>query len=155
MKFATQFSPRKHIALKFTKPSLTKQAPANEVDINKIMERYLKATGMSPDQILEAYEALYYKQSFGDSTVVPDFDVAQNMLAQATGLFESLPSKVRERFGNSTSAFLKFMADDSNMEEAAKLGLVTLKEKTAVEVSTPMADSAPVTTQAGEAPTSA
>lgn len=151
-KFATQFSPRKEVKLTFTLPSLTKQSPVNEVDINKIMERYIKASGMSADEILKAYEALYLKQSFGDATAVPDFETAQNMLVEANGLFESLPAKIRERFANSPANFLAFMADDANIDEAVRLGLAVKKVQPVEEKST--VEEPAVATQTAEATSS-
>jgi len=41
------------------------------------------------------------------------------------GYLASLPSKIRDRFGNDPSQLLSFLADSSNKDEAISLGLVS------------------------------
>lgn len=132
MKFATQFTQRKHVAVVFKEPTMTKQAPANDVDINTIMARYIKATGLTGSEILDRLDAFYAKQQFGDATAIPTLEQANNMIAEANALFEALPAKAREKFANSPANFLAFMEDPNNKEEAIKLGLAVRKEQPVV-----------------------
>lgn len=136
VKFTTQFSPRKRVTLTFTEPSMTKQAPANEVDINQIMDRYLK-TGELPSPRPAQY---------GDATEIPDFETAMQIVIAGQNAFEALPAKLRERFGNDPAQFLAFIDDPANYDEAVKLGLVQAKE-TPVSVEKP---EEPAATQTGE-----
>ena len=40
-------------------------------------------------------------------------------------MFDSLPSSLRERFSNDPSRLLAFVDDESNFDEAVKLGLLS------------------------------
>lgn len=138
-KFVTQFNGRRVIGVEFTEPTMTKQAPANEVDINQIMDRYLK-TGVLPEPRPAHY---------GDATAIPSYEVAMNIVNQGREAFEALPAKIRERFGNDPGQFLAFVGDESNYDEAVKLGLVAPKEDSVA--TKPAPESEPVATQTGEA----
>lgn len=96
-------------------PSLTQQSFKDECDINNIMARF-EATGVLPDNPFEP--------RFGDTTMLPDFHAAQNIIAQANETFAALPAKVRERFQNDPAQYLAFFSDADNHDEAVKLGLV-------------------------------
>ena len=62
---------------------------------------------------------------YGDFTTVADFHAAQNIIAEATQSFDLLPAALRKRFDNDPAKLLEFLEDDSNREEAIKLGLVS------------------------------
>lgn len=138
-KFVTQFNGRRVIGVEFTEPTMTKEAPANEVDINKIMDRYLK-TGVLPEPRPAQY---------GDATAVPSYEEAMNIVNQGREAFEALPAKIRERFANDPAQFLDFVNDEANYDEAVKLGLVAERESAPAEKSAPAEE--PVATQTGEA----
>jgi phage internal scaffolding protein len=97
----------------------TKQSFKDECDVNKIIPRYEK-TGILTH--LNKIEGRY-----GDITGV-DFQTAQDIVVNATQLFDSMPSNVRHRFNNSPRLFLDFMHNPDNADEMVKLGLATLKE---------------------------
>jgi len=103
----------------FTKPSRTKQAFKDEVDINRIMKKYQK-TGVLP---VSQKSPLY-----GDFSSIPDFEAASNKLIQAQEAFDAQPAYLRKRFNNNPSELLAFLQDESNRDEAIKLGLVPKKE---------------------------
>ena len=48
-----------------------------------------------------------------------------NIVASAQQEFDQLPAPVRKRFGNDPASFLDFVHDDSNIDEMAKLGLIS------------------------------
>lgn len=93
----------------------TKMEFAAECDLNVIMARYIQ-TGELPAGIVGTY---------GDFSTPVDFHTAQNILARASQQFEALPGEVRARFQNDPAAFLEFVHDEKNLEEANKLGLLT------------------------------
>lgn len=132
-KFHTLYNKPPQISVKFLGETKTKQAPANEVDINKIMDKYLK-TGQLPEP---------RTPTFGDATEIPDYETAMNIVNAGREAFEALPAKIRERFGNDPRLFVDFVQDENNYDEAVKLGLVAEKPKTTTQ---PVADS--VATQA-------
>jgi len=99
-------------------PSLTKQSMKDECDINLMMARY-QATGVMPSGMLPGQR----EAAFGDFSEGFDYMEAQSRILKAQEAFQSLPSRVRERFGD-PSEIIEFLADPGNLEEAIKLGLV-------------------------------
>lgn len=94
---------------------LTRQDAVQECDLNNIMRQYAR-TGLVPAGLPVA--------RYGDFTLVEDFQEAQAILARAQEQFQALPAKVRDRFANSPAAFLSFVSDRGNLEEARSLGLL-------------------------------
>lgn len=111
--------------------SLTRQAGAEEADINFIMKRYEK-TGVLP---LETQERV-----FADVSELGSFREAMDVVRAAEESFMSLPARVRARFENDPVAFVDFCSDPGNRDELVQLGLVE-----------PAAEAAPVAPAEGEA----
>lgn len=99
-------------------PSLTQQQFAADADINNIMAKYSK-TGCLVDPILTPSR----KPSFGDFSGVPEFQAAQDLLAQSFEAFDAMPSHLRARFSNDPVNLLAFLEDPSNRDEAVRLGI--------------------------------
>lgn len=100
-------------------PSMTKQSFAAECDINNIIKQY-KVTGM-----ISHISARAAQGSYLDLPDPLDFQESLNVVAEAQRAFDTLPSKVRDRFDNNPTKFLEFMADPANGEELVKLGLAS------------------------------
>lgn len=130
-------------------PSLTKQAFAEECDINEILRR--AANGQDVSNSLSNRIA-----SYGDFTDMPDFREAMNTVAEAQSMFMQLDWRVRERFNNDPGRLIEFLQDEDNRGEAEKLGLVKPKERTpVVDAVTPSASAAagkPALASGGKAP---
>lgn len=94
----------------------TDQSFKDEADINTIMARY-QSTGEMP--VLNQGNA-----QFLDCTG-QDFQTHMDFIVQAQNLFDELPSALRDRFHNDPALFLDFTADEDNLPEMAKLGLLT------------------------------
>lgn len=100
--------------LKCPEPTLTKQAFAEECDINTIVERF-HLTGEMPENLrLPTYD---------DFSNVVDFHTAMNAIAKAREAFDLVPANVRAKFQNDPGAFVDFCSDPANLDEARKLGL--------------------------------
>lgn len=115
--------------------SATKQEFKDECDINSIMRRYI-TQGVLPTNVKVG--------RYGDFSGVGDYRECLETLETARSQFMALPSDVRKRFGNDPAAFLSFVSDKANLEEARKLGL--LREEAApppVAASPPVSASAP------------
>lgn len=97
--------------------SLTKQAFAEDCDINEILRR--AANGQDVTNAMSQRMARY-----GDFTNVPDFRESLNLVTRANAAFMELPWQLRERFANDPANMLAFLNDDRNRDEAEKLGLV-------------------------------
>jgi len=112
---------RRAVRKSFVKPSRVQQQFAKETDINEIMRKY-KKTGLITH--VNQYQAMY-----GDFISAPDFQDAQQAIADANQMFSELPAEMRDRFGNDPVKFLDFVqavdADGNakNIEEMRSLGL--------------------------------
>lgn len=96
--------------------SATVQDFARECDINEIVKR-AKRTGTMPVPLWQG------EMQFG---VLPDETLQDVMNRQVDikNYFDALPSGIRLRFGNNSMVFVEFMANESNWDEARKLGLL-------------------------------
>ena len=101
-----------------TPEQVTKQEFRSECDINNIMGKYI-GQGIMPAPWSNPPVARY-----GDFSEAADYHTAQNIILMARQRFESLPSRLRERFGNDPAQLLAFLDDQANRPEAEKLGLV-------------------------------
>jgi phage internal scaffolding protein len=101
--------------------SLTLQSEADSANITLIMEKYSK-TGVMNVPVRENLQ-------YADLSNLPDLHQAQNEIAKARELFETLPAKQRLRFQNNPAEMLNFLGDENNYDEAFKLGLVTERKK--------------------------
>lgn len=132
--FRTAYSPRLRVALSFAGEGKTKQSFKEECDINVIMSRY-QQTGRLPDQLNPA------NPQYIDATGF-DFDLAMNLVAEATSAFAELPSDIRSQFGNDPGAFLDFVADPENRSQLASMGLTSeLPEWASGHAATPTSES--------------
>lgn len=98
-------------------PSLTKQSFKDECDINNIIKQY-KVTGMITHMSANASRGVY-----ADLPDESDFQTAIAVVAEANSAFNTLPSKIRDRFGNDPAKFLAFCQDPANAKEMQDLGL--------------------------------
>lgn len=97
--------------------SRTNQEFVDDVDINKIMARYVK-TGTVP---VYADRQPFYV----DAVDYPSFQDMQNIMISARDAFLALPASVRERFHNDPAKFVEFAVNDENAAELKKLGLLS------------------------------
>lgn len=109
-------------------PTLTEQEHLAESDINYIADKFMK-TGQLP-QVLNL-------PTHGDFSGIFDFQTAMNTVKQAKDEFMKLPAKVRTRFNNDPKEILDFVADDTNREEAIKLGFIPKPQTQPEDVTTP------------------
>lgn len=100
-------------------PSRTLQAGGEDADINTIVRRFGLDYRMPASVPLSAY---------GDFSEVHDYQSALHGVMEAQERFDALPAAVRSRFDNDPGQLWSFLNNPSNIEEAAKLGLVTLTE---------------------------
>ncbi len=96
-------------------PSKTEQAHGDTVSIHSIMKRYRK-TGVLDH--VSKYEGTYM-----DMAEAPQFQEAQNIIADAKSMFETVPSHIRKDFGNDPMNFVEFMQNPDNRSEIEEYGL--------------------------------
>lgn len=115
------------IHMEFPKDSeFTDQSFKEEADINTIMAKY-QSTGEMP--VLNQTHPQYL------DVTEQDFHTHMNFILEAQALFDDLPSKIRDRFGNDPAAFLGFVNDEANYPEMARLGL--LSEEATIRYNSP------------------
>lgn len=137
------YSPRAPVVLQSSGVSKTKQSFKDECDINRIMARYA-ATGTL--DFVNRREA-----QFLDVSDV-DFQNAMRIVIESREAFMTLPSALRDRFQNDPAQLLGFLSDESNREEAIKLGLV-IKPISAGEVPGAIGAAGTETAQQGKSST--
>lgn len=114
--FVSAYSVHQPVGISFPDVSpYTDQSFRDESDINTIMARY-QSTGEMP--VLNEMPGQWL-----DVTEM-DFQTHMDFIIEAQAIFDSLPSDLRDRFGNDPGAFLGFCSDESNRVEMAKLGLL-------------------------------
>lgn len=126
-KFHTRFAPPVVSGLVTTQPSLAIQSDFESTLIPNIVALH----GGIPQRPMPMFD---------DFTQVPaSYEEIQERMIEATNRFYELPSALRERFSNDPAALLSFLGDESNREEASRLGLLKVSPPTAAP-----SDSAPV-----------
>lgn len=98
-------------------PSMTEQAHADQVNIHSIMKKY-KETGMVDHMAAHSGD-------YADMVGAPDYLEAQNIIAEANSLFASIPSYIRDDFGNDPAQFLDFLQDPANKQQMDAYGFPT------------------------------
>ena len=117
--------------LSCSEPTMAQQQFRDEADINIIMERF----GRTGELIAPARMPQY-----GDFNGVSDYHTAMNAVIEAQASFDALPAKIRATFDNDPGRFVEFCLDDSNRDEAVKLGLVAPVVEPVVPAVATMAD---------------
>lgn len=107
----------------FKDPSATLQSFKDDADINCIIARY-ESTGVLVDPTVPVSRI----PGFGDFSDMPDYQTAQNVIIAAKNAFDSLSSKIRERFNNDPAAYFDFVQNlkegSDEFAEAVSLGIV-------------------------------
>lgn len=116
LKFYTYYEPPASPSLECKSASLTRQEFAAEADINNIMSKY--AAGLAPIPSGDRTPL------FGDFSDIGDYQSNMQRMIDAQEQFMQLPSKIREKFRNDPGELLEFLADESNRDEAIKIGLI-------------------------------
>ncbi|AXL14620.1 internal scaffolding protein [Microviridae sp.] len=117
MTFAKQSPARSRTRLVCEEQGLTEQSYKDECDIHQILRKYEK-TGM-------VTHTAAYAGTYGDFVNSVDFQEAQNVIADAKTMFETVPSKIREQFYNDPAQFLEFIQNDDNRAEIEEMGFDT------------------------------
>lgn len=98
-------------------PSMTKQSEMDACDIHNVLKQFSQ----------QGFENLVRENAargqYADLPDEIDYQASLNMVLAAQASFATLPSQVRERFGNDPARFLEFIGDPANQDEAIRLGL--------------------------------
>ena len=114
-------------AIEITQPSMADQTYADECDIHHIIANF-NTTGIVDSVGSHDPATLQY----GDSTLLPDYETACNLVANVNAEFAALPSSVRAEFANDPRQLLDALT--SNDEKVvARLEELGLKPKSQPE----------------------
>ena len=124
MKFNSRYSVTgEKPGIKFDQPSQTLQSFKDDADINCIIARF-ENTGVLVDPTVPVSRT----PQFGDFSDLPTYQEAQNVIVAANNAFNSLSSKIRERFGNDPAAYFQFVQSlkegSDDYDEAIRLGII-------------------------------
>lgn len=101
----------------------TVQSSAQEVDVNRIVNRYMTPTGPRVPQHPTAH-----RQPIWGDWEPEDFQAQLNRIADAKIAFQSLPARLRARFGNQPYQLVRWVNDPKNLHEAIAEGLIPAPE---------------------------
>lgn len=140
MKFNSRYSVTgEKPGIKFDQPSQTLQSFKDDADINCIIARY-ENTGVLVDPTVPVSRI----PNFGDFSDLPTYQEAQNVIIAATNAFDTLSSKIRERFNNDPAAYFDFVRSlkkgSDDYAEAIRLGIINKPVDGAPEVSSGSAE---------------
>lgn len=99
--------------------TLTQQQYKEDCDVNVIMEKFMK-TGQMPQTVAPMLE--------GDFSNLPSYQEALQTVIDANDMFMEIPAKIRLKFENDPQQLINYLADETNNEEAIKLGLKLPKQ---------------------------
>lgn len=99
MKFRSNYEEYKEIGTINNQPSMVQSEHAEDLEINKIMDRYVKTGYMPLREVAPA---------FADLSVPMDFDSAQDKVLLAQKLFIELPLEIRDEFRTAQSLLQAF-----------------------------------------------
>lgn len=99
-------------------PTKTKQALAEQLDVNKIVRKY---GGVDQVAAAHSFEAVY-----GVDFNSIDIHQAIDMLDRASELFESVPSEIRAKFDNDAGKYIDFATNPQNLEQMRAWGMTNL-----------------------------
>jgi len=63
--------------------------------------------------------------AYRDMSVVPDFQTAMTVIAEAKSSYQRLPAALRAKFDNNPDKFVTFVTDPRNLDDLVSLGLAT------------------------------
>ena len=93
----------------------TQQHFKDEADVNFIVDRWMSSGQLTHVSTAQAIT--------GEFDTPEDFQDAVSRVLAAEAAFMELPAELRARFANSPAAFISFVSDGANQEEAVALGL--------------------------------
>ncbi|WNK14203.1 MAG: internal scaffolding protein [Microvirus sp.] len=113
--------------------SLAQQNQKDEADINNILRKF-GLTGELPNN--------NRTPTYGDFTGITDYRSALHAVMQAETEFSKLNAEIRARFQNDPEQLLLFLENESNKDEAIKLGLIANIEQVGSDGSIPPSETA-------------
>ena len=94
---------------------ITEQAHKDSCDVNKIINKYDKTGLLTHVNEMEI--------KYGNVSGI-EYKEMMDKIVDIKQQFDQMPSSIRKRFANSPEIYLNFMDDESNRDEAIKLGLI-------------------------------
>lgn len=115
-KLQTAYGQKQRCQVAVTGTSMTKQQFVHECDINNIVAKYQKTGAIAHSN--------QHQPTYGFASSL-DFQESMELVDQAQAMFKSLPSSLRQKFGNDPANYLDFVQNPDNLREMIDLGLAT------------------------------
>lgn len=96
------------------------ESEVQSVDLKQIIARHVR------NQL--PYQMEPWWQEGGDATLAPSLQDALETVRRANESFDALPADVRFRFANDPVVLARWIGDESNKDEAIRLGLIPKPE---------------------------
>lgn len=115
-KFFTKYTPPKVSGFSSEQPSRVQEQFADACQTDTIIRKFNRM-GVNP--FIAAGGSQYL-----DTTVIPEFFVAQNVQAKVKEYFEGLPSDIRLEFNNDPMHFAEVVSDPKNADYLREIGVL-------------------------------
>lgn len=106
---------RENVTMDVGKESKTKQAFADETDINSIVARFVSTGNLGSVNTRVP--------TYGDNSDASDLQSSMNAVDEAQAEFMELPSRVRESAENSSVRFLEMLSSEDTARQLQEAGL--------------------------------
>lgn len=107
---------QKRVSIEFDHElDMCEQAHKDECDMHVILRKQ-KKTGI-------LNHTNQYAGTYGDFSSAPEYQEAQNLIADAASMFETVPAFIRAQFNNDAMQFVEFMQNNKNIEDIEAMGL--------------------------------
>lgn len=110
-----RIQPRTRPTLDCKGETMTEQHHKESCDMQHILKKF-RNTGVL-DHVAQ------HQGSYMNLPDAPTFHEAQNMIAEAKSVFESVPAHIRQDFDNDASKFVDFMQNNDNIDTIKAYGL--------------------------------
>lgn len=102
-----------------SEPSLADQSYKEEVDVNRILAKYIKS---GDETLLQKRQGQY-----ADISNIQDLQTSLSQVQEAQEAFETLPAELRRKLNHSPVEFINYLQNPANDAEAIELGLKVKK----------------------------
>lgn len=113
----------------FTQKSKTQQHPKDEVNVNRILDKY-RETGLVSHVATRAAQ-------YGDFSDVGTFQDVIHKVQAAQDLFDQIPSDIRKKFDNDPAKFIEFCSNPDNIDDLREMGLAVPAQVDEIQAADP------------------
>jgi len=117
-------------------PDMAEQSHKDSCDIHQIMKKYKKAGVLT--------HVNQFQGTYGDFSGAPEYKEAQDIIANAASMFETVPAHIRTDMDNDAQTFINFMQNPENRAQIEEYGLDASHLPPPDSIPTPATDTNPL-----------